>query len=155
MASLNRNAKHNWTDDWQAGEESTCKDCGETFDPLFVGHQPPTWGCGQPKKSRINPVSEGRSKRRIDDEGRKVVYGPIFEAVSKLPCMICSNPEGPAHHVTTVGAGGKDKENLVPLCPKHHNEVHTIGTQSFEDKYNVDLEKEAKQYYERAKDGVR
>lgn len=51
-----------------------------------------------------------------------------------------------AHHVTTRGAGGGD-EQVVPLCAKHHDEIHTRGQNTFAAAYKVDLEKLAKQLW--------
>lgn len=57
--------------------------------------------------------------------------------------------EGPnhAHHVRTSansGTGIKPSDfNAVPLCAAHHNEVHTIGQKTFEEKHGVDLMAEA------------
>lgn len=52
----------------------------------------------------------------------------VIDAVKKLPCTACSKQGGDAHHVTTVGAGGKDEfDNLMPLCREHHTMVHQIG----------------------------
>ncbi len=44
-----------------------------------------------------------------------------------------------AHHVKTKGAGGLDNQ-VVPLCNFHHGEIHTIGRDTFENKYGVRLE---------------
>ena len=43
------------------------------------------------------------------------------------------------HHVRTLGAGGKDESNVVPLCHVHHMEGHTGGWETFERKYDLDL----------------
>lgn len=44
-----------------------------------------------------------------------------------------------AHHVKTRGAGGSDK-TCIPLCPLHHQMVHTIGIKTFEKKFELNLE---------------
>jgi len=56
--------------------------------------------------------------------------------VRDLPCLVCGANSDP-HHVRTRGAGGKDNANLVPLCREHHQELHTIGVLTFEDKYKL------------------
>ena len=43
------------------------------------------------------------------------------------------------HHLRTIGAGGKDYGNEVPLCRAAHTEVHTSGLTRFEAKYGIDL----------------
>lgn len=54
-----------------------------------------------------------------------------IELVKKMPCTIndeeCYGPVQ-AHHVTTRGArGGDEKENLMPLCQRHHADWHFKG----------------------------
>ena len=40
------------------------------------------------------------------------------------------------HHIKSRGAGGTDdNKNLMPLCSKHHTEIHKIGLNSFLQKY--------------------
>lgn len=48
-----------------------------------------------------------------------------------------------AHHVrsaATSGVGVKPgDDHAVPLCARHHREVHQLGIESFEAKHGVDL----------------
>jgi len=63
-----------------------------------------------------------------------------IESVKNKACLIDKMCLGhvTAHHKKSVGAGGDDSlENLMPLCTKHHTEIHQIGKQSFKKKYNV------------------
>jgi 5-methylcytosine-specific restriction endonuclease McrA len=40
------------------------------------------------------------------------------------------------HHVKTRGSGGSNNShNLMPLCQKHHNEIHQKGTPHMAKKY--------------------
>lgn len=73
-----------------------------------------------------------------------IKYGPEWERISRMRCLICHRRSGPAHHVKTVGTGGLDKGNLVPLCVDHHEEVHR-GRDTFARKYDIDLEQIAKE----------
>ncbi len=77
----------------------------------------------------------------------------LLRDVSKYPCAACpplpleeanwifeNMDQAPRrcdpHHVTTVGAGGRDvPENVMPLCREHHNEWHRIGGRDMADKY--------------------
>ena len=58
--------------------------------------------------------------------------------------------EGPnhAHHVrtaATAGTGMKPSDfQTVPLCAKHHSDLHTMGSKTFEEKHGVDLMAEAR-----------
>ncbi len=52
-----------------------------------------------------------------------------------------------AAHVRSRGAGGADRNNLVPLCAVHHAQQHAIGTKAFVARLHVDLAREAKKYW--------
>lgn len=87
-------------------------------------------------------------------------YSPFKEYISRIRCVVCQKTDGkdttgerveppdyvpdmvnisdPAH-VKTVGSGGPDAENIVPLCHYHHQELHNIGIITFQLHYNVDL----------------
>lgn len=56
-----------------------------------------------------------------------------------MPCIACRCFEGVvAHHIKTRGAGGSDEvENLMPVCQKHHLEIHQHGLVRFAEKYNL------------------
>lgn len=60
---------------------------------------------------------------------------------SNKPCIVCGmNQDNMVtfHHIYTRKAYpeySEEKFNLMPLCQKHHNEIHQIGTVSFSQKY--------------------
>ena len=55
----------------------------------------------------------------------------------RTPCV--------GHHVRGGGVGRKaGYEWIVPLTWEEHEELHRIGQQTFEARYGVDLEEEAK-----------
>lgn len=57
-------------------------------------------------------------------------------------CEICYNYSSAPHHIRTRGAGGTDEPgNLLALCTTHHTEAHTMGIQSFANKYEQFYEK--------------
>lgn len=64
----------------------------------------------------------------------------IKEFKKKHPrCIICGKKSTP-HHIRSRGAGGADsKENLMPLCVKHHFERHALGPRRFNTKYKLEL----------------
>lgn len=78
------------------------------------------------KAARLRAWGDGKYAARIRD----------------LPCAIggvhCST-KIEAHHVRTVGAGGR-VWHLVPLCLVHHREWHDIGRVTFALKYGVNLD---------------
>jgi hypothetical protein len=51
-------------------------------------------------------------------------------------CIVCNKKGIDYHHIKSRGAGGTDHDwNLLPLCRKHHTEVHKIGLRTFAQKY--------------------
>ena len=58
------------------------------------------------------------------------------------PFCFCGNYSAAPHHIRTRGSGGGDEsENLLALCTTHHTEAHTMGIQSFANKYEQFYEK--------------
>lgn len=60
-------------------------------------------------------------------------------------CLCCNKP-GVPHHVEAVGMGrnrSKPREEhyaTIPLCYKHHNELHTIGITRWLKKHEFTLD---------------
>jgi Protein of unknown function (DUF968). len=76
-----------------------------------------------------------KPKREIDKAYRKYI--------ESQPCLIGFGCLGDiiSHHTKSVGSGGSDY-TCVPLCMKHHNEVHTAGRDMFQTRYGISFEKE-------------
>jgi len=87
------------------------------------------------RKKRIAPVNEDRRDRL-----RREAFGVQASFCRTLPCCVCEAPapSDPAH-VRSRGAGGRDRENVVPLCREHHVEQHSAGIETFGSRYGVDL----------------
>ena len=85
---------------------------------------------------------ERRRRRREADE----VYGSYHQWVSQQPCVLASYPRSgcfgkiTGHHLKSVGAGGRDADNEVSICAKHHVQLHTVGLARFEAVYECDLD---------------
>lgn len=51
--------------------------------------------------------------------------------ISTIPCLICGNPEVQVHHLLRTGEHGMGKKSgdewCVPLCVRHHDELHRNG----------------------------
>lgn len=68
----------------------------------------------------------------------------IYSCLKHKKCCICGRPypDSP-HHIDTIGMGNDrrkvdDSEYLkLPLCPKHHAEIHNIGNKAFCRKHKV------------------
>ena len=69
-------------------------------------------------------------KKRVVNEKLLVEYRSMF-------CEICGNKTNVCgHHIKSKGSGGPDlPHNLIPLCVKHHEEIHKKGINSFAEKY--------------------
>ncbi|EJV3694114.1 DUF968 domain-containing protein [Escherichia coli] len=63
--------------------------------------------------------------------------------VKTQPCACCGMPADDPHHLIGHGQGGMGTKAhdlfVLPLCRKHHNELHT-DTVAFEDKYGSQLD---------------
>ena len=42
-------------------------------------------------------------------------------------------------HIRTRGAGGMDRDNVVPMCALAHDQQHALGIPAFEIRWGVDL----------------
>lgn len=84
------------------------------------------------------------TKRRKDGAFHHT-YGPEFIRVSSMDCCVCGKRGWWAHHLKTVGSGGRDQGNLVPLCVEHHSEIERVGRLTFEDRHHIFLSEVAKQ----------
>ena len=64
-------------------------------------------------------------------------------------CLVCGILAVDLDHLEAIGMGGNRKKpslkhyTCVPLCRLHHTERHHIGIPRFEDKYKINLWKEA------------
>lgn len=104
------------------------------------------------RSTPLNRVNRDRKARRKEKDE---VYGSYHWKIESLFCILsfdtrheCRSFPGrkpiEGHHVKSVGSGGKDRGNEVPLCPLAHDEVEQIGRKTFEAKWGVNLKQEAK-----------
>ena len=66
----------------------------------------------------------------------------VYYCLINKKCCVCGR-HADLHHVDHVGMG-RDREEIahegmraLPLCREHHNECHTLGQSSFEEKYHL------------------
>jgi len=102
----------------------------------------------------VNPERKARRKEAGE------VYGPYYAWTTEQPCALAGKtghrcyyvPERgrEAHHVRSVGAGGKDAANILPLCSLHHDLAHSLGAQEIKRRRWLDLKAEAVALYRRS-----
>ena len=69
--------------------------------------------------------------------------------IKEQNCLICFKSYVDPDHLEAIGMGGNRKKpsekhySCVPLCRLHHRERHDLGTIRFEEKYKINLWKEA------------
>lgn len=66
----------------------------------------------------------------------------VYACLLNKKCCVCGR-HADLHHTDHVGMG-RDRDEIIhegmmalPLCREHHTECHTIGQQTFEDKYHL------------------
>tara|TARA_R100001198_G_scaffold71331_1_gene43655 strand:+ start:437 stop:742 length:306 start_codon:yes stop_codon:yes gene_type:complete len=82
-----------------------------------------------------------------------------LDYVRSLNCLVCFTSSPDPDHLEAIGMGGNRKKptlkhySCIPLCRLHHTERHALPLKEFEDKYKINLWKEAfkilRGYYER------
>ncbi len=66
----------------------------------------------------------------------------VYSCLVNKKCCVCGT-RADLHHVDHVGMGRNRNEivhegmKALPLCREHHNEVHAIGQDSFQQKYHL------------------
>lgn len=82
------------------------------------------------------------SKNVIDEFGYKFDEKQTYSMCLKRVCVVCG-ARADIHHVDAVGMGhNRNKidhvgKRALPLCRKHHTEIHTIGNERFIEMYHL------------------
>ena len=60
--------------------------------------------------------------------------------IREFSCVVCqAPPPSDPHHSETGGRGTKASDTTcIPLCHRHHFQVHQVGKQSFAKMYDID-----------------
>ena len=71
-----------------------------------------------------------------------------LDYIRKKPCLVCGLQPCDPDHLKARGMGNANRDghrdfSCIPLCRIHHSERHQIGNQKFENKYNINLWKDA------------
>lgn len=91
---------------------------------------------------RSGPI---RRKKRSAAEFQRA-YGGVDRLawLHGLFCLVCETTPCEAAHVGSGGMGRKaDAEFTVPLCHRHHMELHAVGIKTFAQAHRIDLVAEA------------
>lgn len=92
---------------------------------------------------RYTPLRSRTKLRAVNAERQAHLYernfGSYSDVIRMMPCLVCDRQPVEAHHTTSRGAGG-DRSTLIPLCRRCHALLHTMGRQSFEARFSIDLE---------------
>jgi hypothetical protein len=60
--------------------------------------------------------------------------------VRSKPCIVCMGPAEAHHALGRRGTGVKPSDfGCIPVCRKHHYELHHWGGKSFQSKHDVDF----------------
>lgn len=92
-------------------------------------------------------VNWKRRKKR-QDEG--LVYGPYHQWIATKPCILSGVREHKCigdvvgHHIRSVGAGGQDYGNEIPVCALAHLSIETLGRLTFCRRWCVSVTAEVK-----------
>jgi hypothetical protein len=102
------------------------------------------------------------ARREKEAAARERAFGAKADWVRKQRCALEDNygyecryhwdwngsVTDPAHVTHSRGAGG-DSSAIIPLCRHHHEQQHTIGVRTFEERYAVNLESLAASFEQR------
>jgi hypothetical protein len=85
------------------------------------------------------PKRYKREKMRVREPERRV-YPTHRAHVRRHGCCVPGCSDGPIEfaHAKSRGAGGHDAQG-VSLCRAHHHEQHSIGIETFQQKYKINL----------------
>lgn len=120
------------------------EDLGETADKIFsLSNAPMSLVCAF-QRFLVHFILEWDVPTRfpllnmVDD-----ISDYVYACLINRKCAVCGK-RADLHHVDHVGIG-RDRDEIIhegmealPLCREHHEECHTIGQQTFNDKYHFD-----------------
>lgn len=91
--------------------------------------------------TRKTRVKRANRPRKAENFARAYGSPERVAWVQSQPCWVCAGTPSENAHCRTGGMGRKaDARYILPLCHHHHNLLHRMGQDSFEESYNMDLE---------------
>lgn len=101
----------------------------------------------RPKKdgppSRRSPVKRRNPKRKASEFTRAYGSETRVEWIKRQRCVITGLHSSAVENVHVRGGGASRKADacwIVPMISELHKELHRVGKQSFEAKYEIDLD---------------
>ena len=99
---------------------------------------------------RRKPIKRVNAKRKAKNWSRAYGSEERVAFVKSLPCVFVGGSTLCAgvianHHTATGGRGRKaDANTIVPICTFHHLELHQVGANAMQARYDVQLAMEAR-----------
>ena len=124
-----------------------CRACGRSSRTVRFASKRLCTDCASSRKAERAERIASRGPRMVVNNEPDPRSNPKHLAwVRKFPCAVCGPTcEGPieAHHVrenTGAGVGMKPGDEwAVPLCARHHAELHQSGALTFGEVHNINL----------------
>ena len=89
-----------------------------------------------------------------------IIHDPDYlQFIRTKPCCVCGNPGVDSDHLVHQGWRGAKRNDLtaIPMCREDHTARHKIGTDGINEKYGVNLWREAAwlliEYFQEIKNG--
>ena len=84
----------------------------------------------------------------MENQEQKLSSKKYLDYIRNKPCLVCGSIPCDPDHLEARGMGGANRSgykdySCVPLCRIHHTESHQSGNQKFENKYGINLWKDA------------
>tara|TARA_R110000803_G_scaffold49530_2_gene103021 strand:- start:9384 stop:9698 length:315 start_codon:yes stop_codon:yes gene_type:complete len=88
-----------------------------------------------------------------NEEFIKTYSDEYLDYIKLQSCCITGSQDSDCHHLEAIGMGQNRKKpnqkhfTAIPLTRELHTEVHAIGINKFQEKYNIQLWQEAYYYF--------
>ena len=84
----------------------------------------------------------------MGNQEQKLSSKKYLDYIRNKPCLVCGSIPCDPDHLEARGMGGANRSgykdySCVPLCRIHHTERHQAGNENFENKYGINLWKDA------------
>ena len=89
-----------------------------------------------------------KQRNFMENQEQKLSSKKYLDYIRNKPCLVCGSIPCDPDHLEARGMGGANRSgykdySCVPLCRIHHTERHQAGNEKFENKYGINLWKDA------------